>query len=109
MRTFSLSTFAWLGCITLETYICQYHTWLSSSIPDGQPVALLQLLPTNFPLLNFAATTTLYVFLSHRLFVLTNDLKDAAIPLKDNRLLLQNAMLMGAAGVVALVFGTVIA
>lgn len=108
MRTFSLSTMGWLGCITLETYICQYHTWLSSSIPDGQPVGLLLLLPKEYPLINFAATTALYVFISYRLFVLTNDLKDAAIPLKNNRLLLQNTVLMGAFGMAALLAGALL-
>jgi hypothetical protein len=108
MRTFSLSTMGWLGCITLETYICQYHTWLSSTIPDGQPVGLLMLLPNDYPLLNFAAATALYVFLSHRLFLLTNDIKDAVIPLKNNRRLLQNAVLMSGFGLVAFAVGKIL-
>ena len=56
MRVASLGVFGWLGCITLETYIGQFHTWLSSSISDGQPTGLLVLVP-DYPLINFAAVT----------------------------------------------------
>ena len=40
-----------------------------------------------------------YVFVSHRLFLLTNVLKDAFIPHDDNRLLARNLILLAAAGV----------
>ena len=57
MRTINLGLYGWLGCITLETYVSQFHTWLSTGIPDGQPKTLLMLFPAGYPLLNFAATT----------------------------------------------------
>ena len=57
MRTVSLGLYGWLGCITLETYISQFHTWLSTGIPDGQPKMLLAFFPAEYPLLNFAGTT----------------------------------------------------
>ena len=63
-----------LGCITLETYIGQFHTWLLTKRPDGQPIYLLTLLP-GYPLLNFAVVTAVYVGVSFRLFVATNALK----------------------------------
>ena len=36
----------------------QFHTWLTTGIPDGQPKMLLSFLPyEDFPLLNFAMAT----------------------------------------------------
>lgn len=57
LRLYSLGLYGWLGCITLETYVSQFHTWLSTGIPDGQPKMLLAFFPPDYPLLNFAGTT----------------------------------------------------
>ncbi|GFR46609.1 hypothetical protein Agub_g8221 [Astrephomene gubernaculifera] len=97
LRLHHLRLYGWLGCITLETYISQFHIWMKTVLPNGQPKGLLVLLP-GYPLVNFGVVSALYVLVSYRLFELTNVLKTAAVPHSNNGLLLRNMLLMLATG-----------
>lgn len=56
---------SWLGKITLETYISQLHIYL-----QGNATLLIVYIP-DYPLVNFALGTCIYVLLSYHLFNLT--------------------------------------
>jgi hypothetical protein len=58
-----------------------------------------------YPLLNFAVVTAIYIFVSFRLFVLTNDLKIVAIPSTDHTLLWRNFIIMALGGMALYVAG----
>ncbi|KAG6423607.1 hypothetical protein SASPL_114008 [Salvia splendens] len=80
LRNFSLTLFAWLGKITLETYISQFHIWLSFDdigTQCGQTYAIY-----------YGSHVSLDV--SCRIFELTNTLKSAFIPTRDDKKLLHN-------------------
>eukprot|EP00301_Raphidiophrys_heterophryoidea_P008437 c13130_g1_i2.p1 GENE.c13130_g1_i2~~c13130_g1_i2.p1 ORF type:complete len:601 (+),score=144.35 c13130_g1_i2:64-1866(+) len=78
-RQYNNALFGWLGKITLETYILQYHLWLNTAHPNYQPKQLLFLLPVQLPMVNFVLCSLIYIFVSHRMFHLTTSLRDMVI------------------------------
>ncbi|CAI5488952.1 unnamed protein product [Closterium sp. Naga37s-1] len=94
LRNWSLALFGWLGKITLETYIGQFHIWLRTGMPNGQPAMLLSFVRDYPPRQLHALHCHLHPHLNHkltplklvslRLFELTNTLKNSFVPHKDN-------------------------
>eukprot|EP01060_Flectonema_neradi_P006463 TRINITY_DN14372_c0_g1_i1.p1 TRINITY_DN14372_c0_g1~~TRINITY_DN14372_c0_g1_i1.p1 ORF type:complete len:522 (+),score=12.12 TRINITY_DN14372_c0_g1_i1:34-1599(+) len=104
LRRHSLCLFSWLGKITLETYIGQFHIWLHTGVADAQPGTLMTVVE-GYPLLNFMVTTPVYIFVSYRLFVLTNSLKSHILPSDNHILLYRNLLLVGLGWVACYIVG----
>lgn len=80
LRANHIELFCICGKVTLETYIAQFHIWLSTSgVPNGQPKMLMSLIP-GYPLLNFMICSYIYIGISHRIFEVTNVLKTMCVP-----------------------------
>lgn len=107
LRGYYIESLAWMGKITLETYISQFHVWLHSGVPDGQPGKLWVLLE-GYPLVNFAVATAVYVLVSKKVFDITNVLKNACVPLQDDALIARNAATAGVLVVALLVLANVL-
>ena len=107
LRENHIELFCICGKVTLETYIAQFHIWLSTSqVPNGQPKMLMSLVP-GYPLLNLMVCSYIYIGISHRIFDVTNVLKSACIPSKaDNAALANNAIFGGIVVATALGLGT---
>ena len=74
LRQYYVEMFAWLGKITLETYLSQLHIYLQSNAKH-----FIQYIP-NYPLLNFALATLIYLPISYTLFNLTTEFSSFLIP-----------------------------
>eukprot|EP00899_Mesostigma_viride_P000312 jgi/Mesvir1/10281/Mv07825-RA.1 len=92
MRMYANATFGWLGKITLETYIAQFHLWMHTGAPNAQPKSLLVYVP-GYPMVTFVIATCVYILISYRLFKLTDVLKTAFVPHDDNHRLASNAVI----------------
>ena len=74
LRTHYVSMFAWLGKITLETYLSQLHIYLQSNAKN-----LVVYIP-NYHLLNFALANIIYLGVSYVLFNLTTEFSSYLLP-----------------------------
>merc|ERR1712151_264188 len=83
LRQRYLYVFAYLGRVTLETYILQFHVWMKTTGVNGSPKLLLAPIQGHY-WANFALMSAIYLFLSIRCFHLTVSLRDAFIP-ESNR------------------------
>jgi len=78
LRERYLWLYAFIGRITLETYILQFHLWMKTTGPNGSPKSLAVVVPNYY--LNFVILTALYLFVSLRVNRITLLLKDTLIP-----------------------------
>ena len=83
LRVRYVHLFAWLGKITLETYLSQLHIYLQSNARH-----LISYIP-GYPLMNFSLATVIYLSASYQLFHLTTAISAFLIP-ADRKLLLRN-------------------
>ena len=73
LRSKYLYAFTYIGAITLETYILQFHIWLSDD------AATIIKYTSTYPLLNFVLSSCIYVFLSKVVSDLTGELSNSLI------------------------------
>ncbi|CAH8467422.1 unnamed protein product [Schistosoma turkestanicum] len=66
--------FAWIGDMSLELFIAQYHIWLSADA-----YGILVLLP-GFPLINLTVTSFIFICICHEVHSLTHRLQNYIIP-----------------------------
>ena len=76
LRTHNLFLFTWCGRITLETYILQFHVWLS----DDAATLVFYTGSYDWPLVNFVIASAVYIGLAWLVFHLTTAVSDALIP-----------------------------
>lgn len=74
LRQYYINMFAFLGKITLETYLSQLHIYLQSNAKH-----LIGYLP-DYHLLNFALATIIYIPISYFLFTVTTEFSSYLIP-----------------------------
>jgi len=103
LRVRYVHLFAWLGRITLETYLSQLHILLQSNAKH-----LIVYVP-GYPLVNFSLATLVYLTASYRLFHITTEISAFLIP-RDRRLMLRNvgilAVLAGASTAITFTLST---
>lgn len=91
LRERFLFPLSWIGKITLETYLLQFHLWLAD---DAKSV------PTyfeSFPVLNFIFSSILYLSCAYAVFLATNHLIDLLVPNKasEHQVALRTFILVG--------------
>ena len=93
LRTHYIELFAWLGKITLETYLSQLHIYLQSNAKH-----FIGYIP-EFHFLNFALATMIYLPISYMLFNLTTEFSTFLLP-NNLKVILRNAIKIAVAFIV---------
>lgn len=88
LRSYYIELFAWLGKITLETYLSQLHIYLQSNAKH-----FIGYIP-NYHFLNFALATVIYLPVSYILFNLTTEFSSYLLP-NDMKVVMKNAVIIG--------------
>jgi len=83
LRVRYVHLFAWLGKVTLETYLSQLHIYMQSNARH------LVVYISGYPFMNFSLATVIYMTASYRLFHLTTEFSAFLIP-TDRKLMLRN-------------------
>jgi len=84
LRVRYVHLFAWLGKITLETYLGQLHIYLQSNAKH------LVTYIAGYPFMNFSLATVIYLAISYQLFHVTTEFSAFLLP-TDRKLMLRNA------------------
>ncbi|XP_033106188.1 protein REDUCED WALL ACETYLATION 1-like [Anneissia japonica] len=82
-RTHHIGLFAWLGKVTLETYISQLHIYMQYNAT--KTIVYI----AGYPLMNFVVASLIYLFVSHQLFKLTTEFSAYLLP-KDMKKVMCN-------------------
>jgi len=78
--------FAWLGKVTLETYLSQLHIYLQSNAKHR--ITYID----GYPFMNFSLATVIYMTAAYRLFHITTECSAFLLP-TDRQLMLRNVTL----------------
>ncbi|XP_045182242.2 uncharacterized protein LOC123540969 [Mercenaria mercenaria] len=100
-RTHYVELFAWLGKITLETYLSQLHIYLQSNAKH-----FIGYIP-NYHFLNFALATLIYLPVSYALFNLTTEFSSYLLP-NNLKVIAKNAVYIALAFLVPYVGFTIL-
>jgi hypothetical protein len=74
-RTRYMALSAWVGKCTLETYVFQFHVWLSDDA-----TTVVRWLPPHYSLVNFVVATTLFMLMAWTAFELTDRISSIVLP-----------------------------
>ena len=77
----SLCLLQWVGTLSLECYVAQFHIWMATVVENGSPKFVLAPFARRFHwALDFALFSILHFGCAYRIFCVTETLKDIVLP-----------------------------